>query len=48
MRAVDDTHAFGNVFDIIDENGAFFRQLVDYEPVVHDFFTDVDGSAKGV
>ena len=48
MSAVNDAHSLGHVVDIVDKNCAFFGQLVDYEPVVHDLFADVDGSAKGV
>ena len=48
MCAVDHAHSFGYVFDVIDEDRAFFCQLVHYETVVHDFFADVDRRAKSV
>ena len=47
MCAVDHAHSFGYVFDVIDEDRAFFCQLVDDKTVVDNLFANVDRSAEG-
>ena len=48
MGGVDDALAVGDVVDFMNEDCAFFSQLIDYIAVVDDLTTNVDGSAKGV
>jgi hypothetical protein len=48
VGAVNDAHAFGDVIDVIDKDGAFIRKFIDHETVVNNLFANVDGSAKGI
>ena len=48
MRAIDHAHPLGNIVDIVDKDRALFRQLIHYKAVVHNFFANVNGRAKGV
>ena len=45
VRREDDGRAFGNVREIVDEDGSALAQVFDDRAVVHDFVTDVDGGA---
>ena len=48
MGAVNDAHSLGNIVDVIDKDRAFFGEFVDYVTIVHNFFANVDRSAKGI
>jgi hypothetical protein len=45
---VDDALAGGDFLDLVDEDRAFFRQLIDHKAVVDDLPANVNGRAKGV
>ena len=45
VRREDHGRAFGNVREIIDEDGSALAQVFNDRAVVHDFVTDVDGGA---
>ena len=44
---IDDALAVGNIVDFVDEDGAFFGQLVHNIAVMDNLAADVDGGAEG-
>src|ERR1700722_4057816 len=48
MGAVNDPHPFRDIINIVNENRAFFGQLIDHKPVVHNLLANVNGGAKSI
>ena len=48
MGAVDDTHACGDLVDVVDEDRSLLRQFVHNEAIVDDLLAHVDGRAEGL
>src|SRR5580658_1154513 len=47
MSAVDDTHAGGDLVDVVDEDCTLLRQFVHNKAIVDDLLADINGRPEG-
>lgn len=48
MRTINDALALGNLVNIVDENRAFLRQIIDDTTVMDNFLAHVNRRAKSI